>query len=316
MLLKNGTEYNLEDDANKAELEAFLKAMPNFNETTPLVVKYHPNLLRYNNLNGRWESPEMRSLPNRQVINRPGKGNQTWIYCENYEQHASTNAILTRTPWDFDLTGTHVIHWINKDFAFFLWISQYCGNGEAKDTKTAVYVFQDKENDARKRLEADKLEARVKSLILNDDHEGGLSNTKIKEMAIAYSVPSTTGIYEMRQLLFEKASRVQNGFRSFLELLENPGEKERRMFIQRAKELGIVVLKGMKIEAGTGNNQAWRIFDVEGKTVKMFGKHRKSSNNANTNPDKYLWRDIDADQSLYKEIEKIMEAKEVMETID
>jgi hypothetical protein len=315
MLLKDGKEFNLEAPENRKELEAFLEALPMFNEHTPVVVKYHPNLLRWSSINGRWESPEARTLPNRQVINRPGKGNETWIYCENYEQHASTNAILTRTPWDFELTGNRSIEWLNKDLAFYLWISTFCGNGE-QATTSAVYIFENREAEAKKRLTVEKLEARVKSLILNDDTEGGLSDNKITEMARAYQMPSTLGINESRQKLFNIAQREQNGFNKFLSLLENPGEKDRLITIQKAKELGIVICKGIRIESGTGNNQGWRILDREGETTLIFGKHRKKTNNAFTDHDKHLWEAIEKDNSIYEQIAQAVESRDVVAVED
>ncbi len=311
MLLKNGKEFNLDAPENKEELNSFLKAIPPFNKGKALVVKYHKDLYTWSDLNGRWESPEARHTSFREVINRPNVGNETWIYCENFEIHQATGAILSRSPWDFQLSGTKTITWENKDLAFFLWLSKNCGNGEEK-RENCVYVFEDKEFDARVNLEYEREEARVKSVILNDEVQGGLSDDRIDEMIRAYQLPKGMGRYQSRQMLFSQVSKERNGFNRFITLMENPYEKERMLTINKAKEIGVLALKGMKIETGTGNNQGWNIIDRNGKSLMVFAKHRKTGKTS-VNADKYLMEALDHNEGLWKQIESTVKTRDILE---
>lgn len=312
MLLKDGKEFNLEAPENKKELEAFLKAIPPFGKGKALVVKYDPSLITWSDLNGRWESPESRHCENRQVINRPEKGNETWIYCKTFEAHQATGAILTRTPWDFQLNGTRTITWEDLDLAFFLWLSKNCGNGETQN-KNAVYVFEDKEFDARIRLDNERSEARVKSLILNDETEDGLSDDKITEMVAAYQLPNGMGKYQSRTILFSQIQREKNGFEKFMKLLEDPFEKRRKVTLNKARHLGVLILKGIKIEEGTGNNQGWRILDRNGDTLEVFAKHRKVNNaQGGRVAEKLLMEALEREPKLWKQIEEAVAARDVV----
>lgn len=315
MLLKNGKEFNLDDPENKAELDRFLAAVPEFNKDTPLHIIYHPSRVKWNALNKMYDKPEALGFPFRAVVNRPETGNETWIYCINYESHKATGAILTRTPWEFQLSGRRGIKWEDKDLAFFLWLTPYCFNGENPDSKRRDFMFEDREMDAKTKLDREKLEARVKSLILNDDTEGGMSDQKVEEMARAYQMPEGMGRYETRQKLFFQVNSERDGLKKFIKLLEDPYEKEIKVLINNAMSIGVIGVGGLQIEKGTGNNQAWKIFDRNKQPIKIFAKFRKSGKGRVIDAQKYLFDAIEADKTLLNEIRDAVEARSV-ETVE
>jgi hypothetical protein len=315
MLLKNGKEFLLDDPANKKELDKFLAAVPNFSEKEPIAVIYHPSRVKWNDLNKKYDKPESLGFPFRMVVNRPGIGNETWIYCENYESHKATGAILTRTPWTFQLSRRKVIKYADKDLAFFLWLSPYCNNGENPDKARKDFLFEDRENDARIMLEREKLDARVKSLLLNDDTEGGLSDSKVEELARAYQLPVGMGAYETRQKLYYQVSREKNGLKNFITLMEDPYKKDLKVMLNKARTDGVIAVSGIQIEKGTGNNQAWKLFDRNGKVIRVFAKFRKSKSGGVAS-DKLLYDMVENDPTLLKEITEAVETRQTAEVDD
>jgi len=320
MLLRNGKEWNILADENAVELEAFLKAIPPFSQEKPVFIKFDKSLVYWDKVNGQEHKPSGRGIPYKQVVNRIGPnkdpknrlGNQTWIYCKNYEAHAATGTILTRTPWRLLLEGRMAITWENIDLAFYLYLSPSCGNGENKK-QTATFVFEDKEGEARDAINLEKIEARVKALVLNDESENGLSNNKIKELAEAYQVPGNPGIFEARRALFNIVKdEGMKGYNRFMSVMADPEEKERLMLIKKAKDLGVLVCTGLKVEKGTGNNQCWKIMTREGEVSEIFAKHRKSQSQRPTDHDHFLSKAFEQDNSLYNKIKAIIEVAEVL----
>lgn len=320
MLLKNGKEWNILADENAEELKAFLAHIPPFNQTTPVVLKFDRSLVYWDKVNGKEHKPAGRGIPYRQVVNRIGperdetnrRGNETWVYCKNYEAHAATGTILTRTPWRLMFEGRMTITWENIDLAFFLYLSPSCGNGENKK-QTATYVFEDKESEAREAIDLEKIEARVKALILNGESDNGLSDEKIQEFAAAYQVPGNPGIFEARRTLFMIVkTEGMKGYNRFMSLMGDPQEKERLMMIKTAKDLGILVCTGLKIEKGTGNNQCWKIMTREGEVAEIIAKHKKSQGQRPTDHDHFLSQAFEQDPSLYNRIKAIINVAEVL----
>lgn len=280
MLLKNGKEWNLFDEKNPEAVELlkeFKKALPQFSESEPVVVKYAKRLVKASRDNpGKEDKPASITVPFRQVIPEPGKGNNVWIYCEHYDLHDS-GVIKTRNPWSYVLVAEDRISWRDVEKAFFLWLSPKCANGRNPEPNGGPYVFEDKEREAAQRIEIDKLVAKCQFLILNSKSEGGLSDEEISKYAASYGVKPSAGKLEKRQLLFERVrgNGDPRNFAEFIHLTENRDKADFNESVQKAVQLGVLELRGMQIQKGTGFNQQWVLKDRDGKVVNSFGHHKK-----------------------------------------
>lgn len=313
MLLKNGIEFDLFADQNKAILKEFTAANPNYdNKGHDMIIKYAKRLVKPSKDNpGKEDKPTSITIPFRQSIAVPDKGSDVWIYCQQYEKSVA-GVIESRSPWDFQLTGIHTIPWRDVDLAFFFWMSEKCGNGRNPDVLGGIYVIEDKEKEATARIDVSRIISKTQFLILNGTADGGLSDEKIRKYAAAYGIASTHGIMETRTMLNDRVrgdGSVKN-YTKFLKLTENHEEVNFLEMVQKAKEAGRLQLKGMKVQAG-GLNQQWVILDLEGGVVKSMGHHRKFGQQ--TDSETPLMKDLERHPEYMTMLIELVEAAEMTE---
>lgn len=300
MILKDGQRFNIGDNKEHPLVKQFLEEFPHYKANSTLHLKYVQDLIKWDSVNQMNIWPNMRALPTTILIDSD-LGPTEWIYCDNFKKRQD-GSIENVYPPVIEFRVTMNIPRIKLEKAFFMWIHPQCANGvNSHLSVNHIYVFENKGKEADEKMAIFELKNWVETMITNT--ELGLPIERIQAIAPTYAInPESMEDKVLRVALMEAIHKLsaKQGIKTYQEfkLLIVDKSKEqtinRNQIIVAAKQLGLLELKGIKIEAG-GFNHAWAVKDRGGEILYHIGKHKKNVDD----PNEQLIRGLEEDQEAY-----------------
>jgi len=233
MLLKNNKEFEIPEEHKKELKEKFQKY--------PVVLKYHNSKIVFDKENKVKRKPQTLAIQTT-VSAKIGDQVDQYTYATNTRLNSKGHLVVT--PTAIEVNGSLAIKEGNLDLLWFLY---YCApkiqNNKMKD-RSPYFVFENREEDARREEDKVKRNLKVQNLIYND--EIGLKGDELKEIAKTFDIKvDMLSLSETRIQLDKRVSANDIQYNTFIKrvaaLKDSSSGELTENIVEQALKDGVIV---------------------------------------------------------------------------